>query len=48
MNGNTHRRDLPARVVARLERRRSNAAGTHRTRTPRATERRRAINEQMV
>lgn len=42
---------LPARVVARLERRRSGAAGTHRARSQRGgrgTERRQAIREQLA
>lgn len=42
---------LPARVVARLERRRSSAAGTHRARPQRGgrgTERRNAIRESLA
>lgn len=45
---NAYRRPLSARVVARQELRRSNAAGLHRTRTTRGTDRRRAIAEQLV
>lgn len=42
---------LPARVVARLERRRSGAAGAHRPRVQRGgrgTQRRNAIREQLA
>ena len=45
------RAELPARVVARLERRRSGAAGTHRARPQRGgrgTERRNAIRESLA
>lgn len=45
------REALPARVVARLERRRSNAAGTHRARprrTGRANDKRDAIRESLA
>lgn len=37
------RRETPEHVRARLERRASGAAGTHRTRRPRAAQRRAAI-----
>lgn len=45
------RATLPARIVARLERRRSGAAGTHKPRTQRGgrgTQRRNAIAEQLA